>query len=204
MLHQLISKLTKKISRFKKKNEDTYKVGLTIVNTFHEEYHAIRDIIFFKGNNKNLLFSPKRKVGKDSKGKDIESNEGGFHIEYLLFGRILSSINLLECLYIMNENNYEQDLDDFRENFKNIRKIVKDTKGNTDFIKIKNGIFKHFYDNCLEEIEKITQHLDKAINYFIPMMYVGKYNNVMEDSNYYIPPKKCGLMGGKRKFIKFS
>jgi len=197
-------KIDEKNLKIQKKNEDTYKVGLTIVNTFHEEYHAIRDIIFFKGNNKNLLFSPKRKVGKDSKGKDIESNEGGFHIEYLLFGRILSSINLLECLYIMNENNYEQDLDDFRENFKNIRKIVKDTKGNTDFIKIKNGIFKHFYDNCLEEIEKITQHLDKAINYFIPMMYVGKYNNVMEDSNYYIPPKKCGLMGGKRKFIKFS
>ena len=95
----------KKILKEKKKDEDTYKVGLTIVNTFHEEYHAIRDIIFFKGNNKNVLFSPKRKVGKDRKGKDIKSNEGGFHIEYLLFGRIISSINLLECLYIMNENN---------------------------------------------------------------------------------------------------
>ena len=94
----------KKILKDKKKDEDTYKVGLTIVNTFHEEYHAIRDIIFFKGNNKNVLFSPKRKVGKDRKGKDIKSNEGGFHIEYLLFGRIISSINLLECLYIMNEN----------------------------------------------------------------------------------------------------
>ena len=181
-----------------KKNEDIFKVGLTIVNIFHEEYNAIRSIIFFKGN-KNLLFNPKTKVGKS-----IESNESQFYIEDLLFGRNITSINLLECLYIMNENNYEQDIEKFRDNFKNIRKIVKDTKGNTDFIKIKNGIFKHFYDNCLEEIKEIIQNLDKAINYFIPMIYIGNNNNTLEDDNNYIQPKKCCLMGGKKKYIKFS
>ena len=181
-----------------KKNEDIFKVGLTIVNIFHEEYNAIRSIIFFKGN-KNLLFNPKTKVGKN-----IESNESQFYIEDLLFGRNITSINLLECLYILNENNYEQDIEKFRDNFKNIRKIVKDTKGNTDFIKIKNGIFKHFYDNCLEEIKEIIKNLDKTINYFIPMMYIGNNNNTLEDDNNYIQPKKCCLMGGKKKNIKFS
>ena len=181
-----------------KKNEDIFKVGLTIVNIFHEEYNAIRSIIFFKGN-KNLLFNPKTKVGKS-----IESNESQFYIEDLLFGRNITSINLLECLYIMNENNYEQDIEKFRDNFQNIRKIVKDTKGYTDFIKIKNGIFKHFYDNCLEEIKEIIQNLDKAINYFIPMMYIGNNNNTLEDDNYYIQTKKCCLIGGKKKYIKFS
>ena len=193
--------VSQKDIKIQKINEDTYKVGLTIVNSLHEEYHAIRVIIFFKGNNKNILFSPKRIIGKNNRGIDIELCEGGFHIEYLLFGRAVSTLDLFECLYIMNEDNYKQDINDFRENFKNIRKIVLDSKGNTDLIKIKNGIFKKFYDNSIEEIKSIIKELKKKASGFVPRIFVGKYNFDSEDEEDYIPKKKCGLMGPRNRVI---
>ena len=193
--------VSQKDIKIQKINEDTYKVGLTIVNSLHEEYHAIRVIIFFKGNNKIILFSPKRIIGKNNRGIDIELCEGGFHIEYLLFGRAVSTLDLFECLYIMNEDNYKQDINDFRENFKNIRKIVLDSKGDTDLIKIKNGIFKKFYDNSIEEIKSIIKELKKKASGFVPRIFVGKYNFDSEDEEDYIPKKKCGLMGPRNRVI---
>ena len=193
--------IEKKGIKIQKEDEDTYKVGLTIVNSLHEEYHAIRIIIFFKGNNKNLFFSPKRKIGKNSKGIDVDSSEGGFHIEYLLFGRVVSSLDLFECLYIMNENNFKQNIKEFRENFNNIRKIVLDSKGDTDFIKIESGIFKKFYDNSMEQIKAIIKDLKKPNYSIVPRMYVGKYICDSEAEVDYMPKKKCGLMGPRNRNI---
>ena len=146
--------------QIQKINEDTYKIGLTILNILKEEYNAIKTIIFFKGINKNIY---------------KELNEGGFH--YLLFGKDISSLNLFECLYIMNENNYKQNINEFRENFKNIRNIALNSKGNTDLIKIENGIFKKFYGNSIKEIESIIKKFKKNNYSFIPRIFVGKYNN---------------------------
>ena len=84
-------------------DSDAYKVSLTIVNSLHEIIHAEQDIIFFKGNNKHLILSPKRIVGKDKKGNDIEIKEGGQSLEYLLFGKIVDRIDLFQCLYIMKK-----------------------------------------------------------------------------------------------------
>ena len=130
-------------------DSDAYKVSLTIVNSLHEIIHAEQDIIFFKGNNKYLILSPTRTVRKDKKGNDIEIKEGGMSFEYLLFGKIVDRIDLFQCLYIMNEKNYDQNLAQFRENFQNIGKLVKDSKGETNLIKIENGIFKMFYQNSI-------------------------------------------------------
>ena len=183
--------------KIRDENKDTYKIGLTIVNSTHEINHANQCIIFFKGNNKNLINSPKRNTENN-----LEVQEGGISLEYLLFGKIINEINLLECLYIMNEKNYEQDLDEFRKNFMNIRNLVKKSKGNTKFITIEEGIFKRFYENSIDEIDAIVKKLNIKINYFIPMMSIIEKHNKNkenEDNEYYIPPKKCGLMGGGKR-----
>ena len=38
--------------------------------------------------------------------KSLDIDEGGFFIEYALYGRILKTINLGQSLYIINEINY--------------------------------------------------------------------------------------------------
>ena len=191
-------------------DSDAYKVSLTIVNSLHEIIHAEQDIIFFKGNNKHLILSPKRIVRKDKKGNDIEIKEGGMSFEYLLFGKIVDRIDLFQCLYIMNEKNYDQNLAQFRENFQNIGKLVKDSKGETNLIKIENGIFKMFYQNSIKEIKNVFKKLNEKSKYSFPKMFVGKRNvgsdddNDDEDDEDYMPKRKCGLIGGSKKIYEIS
>ena len=75
-------------------NKETSKIGLTLVNSIHEINHANQIIIFFKGNNKDLINSPERFIKEN-----ISIKKGGFSIEYLLFGKIVNRVNLFECLY---------------------------------------------------------------------------------------------------------
>ena len=178
-------------------NKDVFKAGLTIVNCIHEINHANQIIIYFKGNKIDLINSPEREL-KD--GNNTKVKEGGIILEYILFGKIISNINLLECLYIMNEDNYKQDINEFKNNFMNLRELVKVSEEETKFIKIENGIFKDFYQNSIDEIKKIVEKLKKRTDYFLPSMYVGKNNKEINQENYYIPPKKCGLIGGWKKF----
>ena len=190
----------KEYFRIEDKNMDTYKIGLTIDNSLHEINHANQMIIFFKGNNKDLINSPKRNNIKENEN----ISEGGISLEYLLFGRIIRKMNLFECLYVMNEKNYEQDLDQFRNNFINIVDLVKKSKENTEYIKIENGIFKRFYDNSISEIKDIIDLLstkDSTKDNFdisLPRMFIGKYNKSQENEKD-IHQKKCMLYGGWKK-----
>ena len=168
------------------KNEDSYKVGLTIINSYHEINHINQSLIFFKGNDKNLLNTPERE------GDEFYRKEGGENFEYLLFGKIMENINLFQSLYLLNEKNYEQNLDEFRENFKNIISIVKVTNGNTNFIKIEDGIFKYFYEDNIIEVREFIKKLNKGLIYQ-PVICNDENNN----ENLYYYKKKCGLLGGK-------
>ena len=178
-------------------NKNAYKIGLTIVNCIHEINHANQDSIYFKGNRIDLINSLEREL---KNGRNTKVEEGGISFEYILFGKIISNINLLECLYIMNEDNYEQDIEEFKKNFMNLREIVKESKEETKFIKNENGIFKDFYKNSINEIKKIVKKLKKRTDYILPAICVGKNNKENNEENYYIPPKKCGLIGGWKKF----
>ena len=169
---------------------DSYNVGLTIVNSIHEINHANQVIIFFKGNNRELLYSPERIIEEN-----IPVSEGGNSLEYLLFGKIIGRIDLFECLYIMNEDNYEQNLEQFRENFRKIKDIVIETKGETKFIKIENGIFKSFYVNAIKDIQKIIEHLEQKTILTVPKIYIEKLNKPEDDEDY-IALNKCALFGG--------
>ncbi len=121
-------------------------------------------------------------------------------IEYILFGKSITEINLLECLYIMNEENYNQNLNEFKENFMNIKEIVKESNGDTKFIKIENGIFKSFYQKSIKEIESIITLLNTSPDGFTPSMSIGKVNKDLNNENFNIPKKKCAVFGGWKKF----
>ena len=170
------------------KNADIYKVGLTIISLSHEINHINQSIIFFKGNDKNLLFTPERE------GEIFKNREGGENKECILYGKVMGNINIFESLYLLNENNYEQSLDDFRNNFNNILNIVKQTRGNSKFIQIENGIFKYFYEDAIKNIKELVNKINVDSSYQIPTMWVGKINKKNSANSKH--RKKCGLIGG--------
>jgi len=178
------------INSFRVKNEDSYKVGLTIINSYHEINHTNQSLIFFKGNDKNLINTPERE------GDEFHTREGGENFECLLFGKTMENINLFQSLYLLNENNYEQNLDEFRENFKNITSIVIKTNGNTNFIKNEDGIFNYFYKDNIDEVSEFIKKFNKDLIYQLPIIFIGKLNKRNENINYY--KKRCGLLGGKK------
>ena len=97
----------------------------------------------------------------------------------------------------MNEKNYEQDLDFFRENFIKIKDIVKETMGETEFIKIENGIFKSLYDEAFIEIKNMIDDLENDIILTVPKIYIEK-SNIPENKEIRILKKKCAVFGGWR------
>ena len=166
-------------------NSQTYKVGLTVVNGFHEISHTNQNLIFYKGNDTKLLNTPEREgLGK----------EGGNSLEYLLFGKLIQDIDLFQSLYILNENNYKQSLEKFKENFENIHKIVKETDGKSKLINIEDGIFKEFFNK--NDIAHFIGKLNDS-NYVMPTMFIGKMN---KNVNKYKNITKCGIIGGWKKF----
>ena len=54
----------------------------------------------------------------DSKGNQIKEKESGIYIENLLYGRRIDELNLNEILFVLDEENYEIELDVFRKKFK--------------------------------------------------------------------------------------
>lgn len=167
-------------------NSQTYKVGLTVVNVFHEINHTNQNLIFYKGNDTKLLNTPEREgLGK----------EGWNSLEYLLFGKIIQDIDLFQSLYILNENNYKQSLEKFKENFENIHKIVKETDGKSKLINIEDGIFKEFFNK--NDIAHFIGKLNDS-NYVMPTMFIGKMNKNL--INKYKNITKCGIIGGWKKF----
>ena len=185
-----INFLFEEYSNISDQNKETCKIGLTIVNSLHEINHANQIILFFKGSNKGLINLPERIINEN-----LSSKEDGFSLEYILFGDVISRINLFQCLYIMNEKNYDQELSQFRENFMKIQDIVIETKGETELIKIENGIFKRFYDNVIQDIKSLLSDLSDKTILAIPRIYIEKTNKI-GDNKAYEPQKNCALFGG--------
>ena len=185
-----INFLFEEYSNISNQNKETCKIGLTIVNSLHEINHVNQVIIFFKGNNKDLINSPGRIINEN-----LSLKEGGFSLEYILFGDAVRRINLFQCLYIMNEKNYDQELSKFRENFMKIQDIVIETKGETKLIKIENGIFKSFYDNVIQDINSLLSDLEDKTILVIPSIYIENTNKT-GDNKGYEPQKNCALFGG--------
>ena len=66
----------------------------------------------------------------------LKKSKSGKNLERILFNRCLYRMNLAECLFILNEKNYNKTLEEFREGFNEIK--VEDLEID------KEGIFSEF------------------------------------------------------------
>lgn len=104
--------------------------GCAIKSNSHEMNHSFYNILFMNSNGLNPVDTPRK--------NNIEFNESGKNLEILLFERCLRRMTLAECMYILNEDNYNKNLEDFRKDFTKINKNIKNLKIKED------GIFKEF------------------------------------------------------------
>ena len=122
-------------------------ISAVIEDSIHEINHLNQDIIYFKGNDKSLFFSPKR--------ENLKGEDGGENLEEILFGRCVKKLKILECFYLLNESNYNQSLNDFKNNFENLYDNNIDFSEKINYIKNTgdNKIFKEFFEN-IKDYEK--------------------------------------------------
>ena len=88
-----------------------YTSGIIKTN-FHELNHNFYNMFYYYENGNIPLKTP-RKDG-------LEFREGGRAMELLLFGKIIHSLNIKQALYILNENNYNKDIYQFKEDFEKL------------------------------------------------------------------------------------
>ena len=96
------------------------KKAFMIVNTHHEFGHGINVILFYINPNKNEFDSPLVKLKLNTNKEEI-TKEGGRLYEYLIFGRIIKTLDLREIIYINNVNNYNKNLIEYRDDFINLQ-----------------------------------------------------------------------------------
>ena len=112
-LYSYIPILFVKMTCFRENLINPLKISAVIENTIYEINHVNQNNIYFRGNDKKLFISPKK---EKYKGED-----GGEHMKKLLFGKKIGYLKILESLYILNEDNYKQNLEDFRKIFQNLK-----------------------------------------------------------------------------------
>ena len=121
----------------------------SIVKAFiHELNHIFYSIYFFHKNGTIPLTTPKKQKKEDE--------EGSRYMEYLLFNLILKKINLKQAIYILNEDNYNKSLTDFRNDF---------ISQNKNSVKI-NGEFNHLND-IIKSLLKKNEDPSNLSNYII-------------------------------------
>ena len=96
------------------------KKAFMIVNTHHEFGHGINVILFYINPNKNEFESPLVKLKLNTNKEEI-TKEGGRLYEYLIYGRIIKTLDLREIIYINNVNNYNKNLIEYRDDFINLQ-----------------------------------------------------------------------------------
>ena len=131
-----------------KKYYPTLRSGAIIDISLHEINHLNQDILYFIGKDRNLFDTPKR--------EDLKGDDGGEHLEEILFGRKIGRLKMLECFYLLNENNYNQSLNDFRSNFENLYKNSNNYSEKIKYLKNDDpdAIFKEIFDNIKNYKEK--------------------------------------------------
>lgn len=151
------SKLEKKI----------LKEGLIINIGNHEIGHNFFSTHFYMENARIEIETPRK--------KSLDIAEGGYYIEYALYGRILETLNFQQALYIMNEDNYDKSYLEFQEGFNNIKK--------EDLI-VKGAFEEIFKDFKIEDID-----LSKYKNMYIPS------NQVKAKEKYIVCKLKNDVLG---------
>ena len=95
--------------------------GAIVAIIDHEINHNFHNYYYLSQNRKESLKIP-RKI-------DIEDREGGYNIDMILFGKVLSKLTLRQVLYILNEENYKKSLSQYRLDFLQLKDEDCECKG---------------------------------------------------------------------------
>ena len=80
----------------------------------HEVNHNFHNYFYCCKNGNEPLKTPRKIYG--------DEREGGNNMERILFGRVLYQLTLRQALFILNEENYEKPLNQFRKEFLELKK----------------------------------------------------------------------------------
>ena len=116
--------------QYDKEKSDTLENGVIIAIIYHEYGHSINAIISFKENDLQLHETPRKKY--------LNFKEGGYYLEIALFGRVIKKLTYKEALYILNENNYNKSLEEFRKGFMELSYQDLVIKGQFDYLNSKD------------------------------------------------------------------
>jgi len=156
------------------------KIAVAIYNILHEINNINQNILYFKGNNISLFNTSKRKGFKSS-------SEGEKDFEEILFGKKIQYIEILETIYILNEKNYSQTLEQFRNNFINLYNSTIPLEKKMEYLTIpEDGIFKETCETIDNNILK-EELLKKGL---YSLSEKEQINNIFNKFAY-IPRGKC-------------
>jgi len=156
-----------------------------IINASNREIgHSFVDIHFYMENGRIPIETQRKKT--------LEINEGGYFIEFALYGRILETITIEQAFYILNENNYDKNFLEFQEGFNNIQKKDLYIQGefSDDFKNIKLnekfGINKTIYIPQRKYINPQIKRINCKIKKDVLRRFISnaKYNEIYKEYTY--------------------
>ena len=148
------------------------------IKIHHEWGHISSSFLFYTLKNKYFT-TPERKIKFENNPKEKIITEGGKAVEILLYGRVIEELNAKEAIFILDNNNYNLSLDEFRKKFIALenRKLIdvfeeaKKNKNIDECVKIsyneylqKDESFKYNLENYsfrLKKSNKVYYDLDK-------------------------------------------
>ena len=142
--------------------------GAIVAINAHEINHNFHNYYYFSKNGRESQKTP-RKKGRNER-------ESGNNMERILFGRTINNLSLRQVLFILNQDNYNKSLSQFRIDFS----ILKD-----EDCKCK-GIFEN-YSNIDMAILNLSDYLYiefKSI-YYIKHVSIKLNNDVIGFPNFY-------------------
>ena len=156
--------------------DDALKIGRAIAIIFHELNHNIYSYLLNFYNSINYTFQTPKKT------KLGDFREGGYYLEYLLFGRIIENLTLEEAMFLMNIENYNKDIKTFNRKFSNLNGKINI-----------EGVFSKFnrinsFDNY-DSIKKTTILAKGAIK-----------NNFLKNTSIEVKIRKNCVLGISREF----
>ena len=105
--------MKRKINIFDTKNKkiifEALYPGSYIKVFLHELNHDFYNYYFYQSNGTIPLSTPRK--------SNIKEREGGKYFEFLLFQQKLKKMNLIQCLYLLNEKNYNKTVYEFSQGF---------------------------------------------------------------------------------------
>ena len=96
-------------------------------------------------------------------------------VEYLLYGKIINELNAKQAIYILDSQNYQKNLEQFRKNFKNLesKKLQKVFEEALENLNIEECV-----KNSWNEYEKKRKNFRNNLNFYQFKAKITKSNKI--------------------------